>query len=801
MTGTRVDLHIYSRYSNRSADWLLRRLEFPASASEPRDLYRMLRESGMDFITITDQDTIEGCLEIADEPGVFLSEETGAVFPEDGVRVQLLIWGITEEDHRTIQELKKDIYALQSWLVERNIAHAVAAPLHVRDEKFTAQHLMKLALLFRHFETLNGLHPSLSGEVAQAIFGGLTPEDIARYAEKTGMEPAIPEAWRKVFIGGSDDHGAVHPGHAWTATPKARTVDEFLTHVREGRCEAGGKSGSPILLAHNTYSVAFKFARSKLGKQKETPGLDLLEKVFSRFMEGRNPTEFSLQEKFGFIVQGVVSGKIFDLARVGNSSLWKELNGYFSQPEVKRAIERVTEGITEPEQRAFRMANLISGQLAYRFFTRFIAQLTEGRFMESIEMASPLVPLALFLTPYVAAFRQPTRHALRGWAQEMRGQVPEVLRNKKRAWFTDTLEDVNGVSTTIRRMAAAGVESGRDIVVVTCRSETKVQGIPLKNFQPIGEFELPEYELQRLSFPPILEILEYIERERFSELIISTPGPVGLVALLAAKMLGLPCAGIYHTDFPQYVRILTDDSLMETLTWNFMHWFYHQMDLVYVNSEDYRVLLANRGIAPEKLKILPRGLDTVMFHPSRRDEGFWRQRGLKEGEVGCLFVGRVSKEKNLDLLAEVAMALRKKKRPVRFLLVGDGPYREEMQKLLPEAVFTGYLEGEELAKAYASADVFVFPSTTDTFGNVVLEAQASGLPCIVSDVGGPRDLVTHGEDGLITKALDRAALERAIEELVNDAGKRTNYGRAARAKVEQRDWTRAFEQFWAFSPE
>jgi hypothetical protein len=147
------------------------------------------------------------------------------------------------------------------------------------------------------------------------------------------------------------------------------------------------------------------------------------------------------------------------------------------------------------------------------------------------------------------------------------------LGNQKRAWFTDTLEDVNGVATTIRKMAAAGLAAGYDITVVTCGSRASEPGLSLKNFQPVGEFELPEYELQRLSFPPLLLIMEYLIRENFSELIISTPGPVGLSDLYAAKTLGLRAVGIYHTDFRKYVRILTDDSFWETLTWNYMHWF------------------------------------------------------------------------------------------------------------------------------------------------------------------------------------------------------------------------------------
>jgi glycosyltransferase involved in cell wall biosynthesis len=489
------------------------------------------------------------------------------------------------------------------------------------------------------------------------------------------------------------------------------------------------------------------------------------------------------------------------MAKSGNMSLWKQLADGLDRPELRQELARETAGVAEAERRSFLMANRIANQLGYRFVTEFIQQISRGKFLESIQTVIPLLPIVALLSPYIHAFRLPKREWLRETAQGLAGRVPGFLGNRKRAWFTDTLEDVNGVATTIRKMAAAGVASGHDVTIVTCRSEVADHGVPLKNFEPIGEFELPEYELQRLSFPPVLQIFDWLEREGFSEIIISTPGPTGLCALAAAKALGLPSAGIYHTDFPQYVRILTDDSFMETLTWNYMHWFYSQLDTVYVNSEGYRKCWIERGIPRERLRILPRGLDTELFHPSKRDRGFWEARGLRAGEAAMLFVGRVSKEKNLDVLVAATRRLAEWGTPVRPIIVGDGPYMGEMRRLLGDAIFTGYLSGEDLARGYASADFFVFPSTTDTFGNVVLEAQASGIPVVVSDVGGPRDLVGNGVDGFVTRALDVNELAGAVRKLAGDAELRRRMGAAGRARVEDRDWSEAFEKFWAASPE
>src|SRR5438477_1262029 len=521
--------------------------------------------------------------------------------------------------------------------------------------------------------------------------------------------------------------------------------------------------------------------------------------MFSRFMEGRAPTEFTLKEKMEFIVQGVLSGKIFEFAKPANVSLWKELSGYLARPQLKAKLAAQLDKVSEPERRTFLMANMVAEQLAFRFFNKFVQQISSGNIVESMQALSAIAPILVILTPYIYGFHSqaPSRKWLRTVFKELTGEIPIALQNRKRAWFTDTLEDVNGVATTIRKMTGAGAAAGKELVVVASRSDLQLSDIPIKNFPPIGGFELTDYELQKLRFTPILKIIDYVQRERFTEIIISTPGPVGLTALLAAKMLNLQTSGIYHTDFPQYVRILTEDSFLESMAWRYMHWFYGQLDTVFVNSEEHRQSWIKRGFEPAKLKIFPRGLDTQLFHPTRRDPAFFEKFGAKNGHIRLLYVGRVSREKDLDLLAEAYRRLRDEGLSIQLCVVGHGPYSREFSKSLPEALFTGYLTGKELAAAYASADIFVFPSTTDTFGNVIIEAQASGVPVIVSDSGGPKELVEDNRNGLITKSHEVEDLARAIRELVADPDRRKRMGNLARESVIDRTWPTAFRKFWA----
>jgi glycosyltransferase involved in cell wall biosynthesis len=797
---SRCDLHIHSRHSARSEEWLFRRFDFPDSYSDPKQLYEQLLKRGMDYVTITDHDSINGCLEIAHLPRTFIGEQVTTYFPQDGCKLHILVWGISEQQHRDIESVRENIFDLQSYLQRAQIAHAVAHPLYSVNGKLEPMHLEQLILLFKHFEGINGLRDALLSDLTQTLVKQLNPEKIDALANRHSLAPTHPEPWKKILVGGSDDHGGQFVASAFTETPAADSAKKFLELVLRGNCTPCGEGGTPLILSHGFYNTVACFIQDRFQEQLG-PGTALLEKMFSRFMEGRDPTEFTLKEKTEFIVQGVLSGKIFEFAKPANVSLWKELSGYFARPDVKVKLSNQLDKISEPERRTFLMANMVAEQLAFRFFQKFVQQISSGNMVESVQALSAIAPILLVLTPYIYGFHSqaPSREWLRSVFKELTGEIPVALQNRKRAWFTDTLEDVNGVATTIRKMTAAGAAAGKELVVVASRSNLQISDIPIKNFRPIGEFELPEYELQKLSFPPILQMLDYVQRERFTEIIISTPGPVGLTALLAAKMLNLRTTGIYHTDFPQYIRILTEDSFLESVAWRYMHWFYGQLDTVFVNSEEYRQGWIRRGFDPAKLKILPRGLDTELFHPARRDSAFFEKFGASNGEVRLLYVGRISKEKDLDLLAAAYRRLRDEGLPVQLFVVGHGPYSEAFAKSLPEAFFTGYLKGTELATAYASADVFVFPSTTDTFGNVILEAQACGLPVVVSDSGGPKELVENKANGLITKSHDVEDFACALRALATDSALRERMGKSARNSIIDLSWPSAFGKFWAMT--
>jgi glycosyltransferase involved in cell wall biosynthesis len=367
----------------------------------------------------------------------------------------------------------------------------------------------------------------------------------------------------------------------------------------------------------------------------------------------------------------------------------------------------------------------------------------------------------------------------------------------KVAHFTDTFYDVNGVALSLQQQIQVAIRTNKNLTILTCDSENRSKRKGIQHFKPIGVYEFPEYPELKIFYPPLLEMLNYCYEQNFTHIHSATPGPIGMAALAIARILKLPINGTYHTALPQYAQILTGDKTIEDIMWKFMLWYYDQMDFIYVPSRNTGEELIEKGIHPNKIKVFPRGIDIDRFHPSKRN-GYLKEHYQIKETIRLLYVGRVSKEKNLHLLVDVFKTLVQTAKNIHLVVVGDGPYIEEMKEQLKgmPCTFTGYLEGEELSFVYASSDIFVFPSTTDTFGNVVLEAQASGIPVIVTDKGGPHENIIKDRTGFVVKADDPKDLFVTLQRVVAKPHIIRTMGISARNYMESRSFDGAFIKTW-----
>ena len=734
---SKADLHVHTKYSDRPSEWFLRRVGAPESFTEPMDVYRKCKARGMDFVTISDHNRIDGALDIAHLPDTFISEEATVYFPEDGCKTHILVTGITEAQFKVIDELRTNIYEFQRYVLDKKIIHSVAHPLYSVNNMLDVSHFEKLLLLFNRFEGINGARHPRACDLAMAVCNSLTPADMERLANEHNIEPHGLEPWKKVFTAGSDDHGGQYIASAYTVTPKASSVAEYLELLRRGQHEVGGSGGTSLQLAHSFFHIAYSYYRSRLLKSDAGKG-GVIAGVLERLLHRTTLPTAEPSRGIRGRITGAVGGWVMNRKRQRMSEperlLFDELQALLAE----RGASDNLAGDALSERETFRIASRISHQISFSLAQKVIDRVQAGDLFESIAAIASLGPVALGVTPYITAMK--TQHKDEVLLQKVARHfsiADQEYRGESRAWCTDTYSDVNGVTTTIRQVARVARRQGKPISVITCVNNPLIDDeVNLKNFTPVGEFKLPEYESLNVAFPPFLEMMEYLESQKFSELIISTPGPVGLTALLAAKVLGLRTIGIYHTDFPRYALELTQDQNLEAAAWRYMQWFYEQVDTILAPSECYRRTLIENGLSKEKIQIFGRGVDTARFHPDLRTPGFWKRYGLAEGFT-FVYVGRLSAEKNVEALLAAFTQLASQRDDVRLAVVGDGPQYQALRQRYrhPAIAFTGFLHGEELGRAYASSDAFVFPSTTDTFGNVVLEALASGLLVVAYDTG------------------------------------------------------------------
>jgi glycosyltransferase involved in cell wall biosynthesis len=763
----RADLHLHSKYSNRPSEWFLRRIGAPESFTEPAEIYRRCRSAGMDFVTIADHNSIRGALEIAALPGTFLSSELTTYFPENGAKVHCLVSGITSRQFEDLQKARENIYDLQAYLQAHGIFHAIAHPLYRVNDRLSVEEFEKLILLFNCFEGINGSRNGRACAVAAAIFRSLDQELIERLADRHGIPPTGDRPWDKILTGGSDDHGGLYCAGAYTETPAAGTVFDFLEHLQAGRCRPGGGDGSSLQLAHSLIHIAHDYLRRRLGSHGHGATLvSILFRDLAGFREEVRPVSplrTAVRRLAGPLVRRHRLRQMSETERL----LIEEFQAIAGSARPVGALTNST-----PEERFALFARLVH-QLSLIFLKRALERLRAGSLLDAVQSLGSLAPVLLGVAPYLTAFS--TQHKDNAFLRELCACYPAgrpALQGRGgTAWATDTFRDVNGVAKTVRHLAGLAHNSGRPLTVLTALAGVVEAPFPLCNFAPLESFSLPEYPELTLAVPPVLDILRRIEEQDFEEIIISTPGPLGLTALFACHLLGIPAKGIYHTDFPYYIEKWTEDEAMGEATRRFMSWFYGRMEVVFVPSRAYVGELVGLGIDPGRIQVLPRGVDLRDFNPGFRDERFFDRFGLGGAEFRFIYVGRISTEKNLRVLLEAFRMLAAAGVAAELAVVGDGPDLAALRAAygqMPGLAFTGYLEREALAGAFASAHALVFPSTSDTFGNVVLEAHASGLPAIVSDRGGPQEIVRAFDSGLVVHAERPEPMAAAMRSLMSD---------------------------------
>ena len=729
---TRADLHCHSTASQESRLGVQRALGLPECATPPEEVYALALRRGMDLVTITDHDTISGVLEIADRPDVFVSEELTAGFRGEPQEVHILCWGITPDDHDWLQAHAGDVDGVAEYLHGNGIACALAHPFYAVAAPLTARHRRRLARLFPVWETRNGSR-----------------------ARELNMPAAIYiETHGGAGVGGSDDHAGVDIGRTWTETPPASTPEQFLRRLRRGDAVARGEQGSAAKWAHAAMALAVRALGRGDGCDAPDPRvvLRIVERVMSQG-----------DARSGAIAADLCPGDARALLRAWLDSLgletseaellaWMQQDGFAHADLFRRACRAHERRLRDAVERVVEAAGDLDGapDAAAAVFSACIP-------------AIPYVPAAAFLGREKG---------------KLLGREQEPLRV---ALVADGVSSMHGVTHTLDELRERGVP-GFEVEVIG--TDPKVD----RRLPAVAEVDVPFYEGLRVGVPSLHAAVEALAEGRYDLVHLCSPGPAGVAAALIARIMDLPLAASHHTELGAYAGLRSGDARLRAGMDMALAALYGQCQIVLSPSEAADESLQALGVPAERIGRWERGVDVRRFDPALRDPG------SLPGELTVLYAGRLTIEKGVDLLADSFLAARAADPRLHLVLAGGGPEEDALRERLgPHATFLGWLEADELARAYASADIFLFVSRTDTFGQVVIEAQASGLPVVAVAEGGPRSLIEDGRTGRLCPA-DAQALAATVTELARFPELRRRLGAEALASVGDRTWEHALDQ-------
>jgi glycosyltransferase involved in cell wall biosynthesis/predicted metal-dependent phosphoesterase TrpH len=724
-------MHCHSTASELSRLGVQRSLGLPECATPPEEVYELAKRRGMDFVTITDHDTIDGCLELAGRPDCFISEELTARFAGEPQAVHVLCYGITPGDHEWLQANSGDVEACAAFLHENEIACALAHPFFNVAEPLTRRHRRRLAELFPIWEVRNG----------------------SRAAELNMPAVVYIETHGGTGIGGSDDHAGVDIGRTFTEAPAAATPEELLAHLRAGEAEARGEQGSAAKWTHAAMALATRALGN--GGAAAAPDPAAVMKMVERVVREGDAREGKVAADVGpddarCLLEAWLDGIGLDLR---GRELIAHLQGDgFSHADLYRRARRI-------HDRRLRRAVAEGSEAVAR---GDVLGAVNGLF-GALVPAVPYAPSAAFLGAEKAKLRN------------REGEPGRV------AVIADGIGSMHGVTHTIEQIRYRGVP-GFEIEVIGTDA-----GVD-RRLPAATEIEMPFYEGLTLGVPGLPDLVETLAEGSYDLVHVTAPGPAGVAATLLSRVTGVPLLASYHTELADYAGLRSGDTGLEAAARAALGAFYGAPRLVLSPSPSADASLASLGTDPARIGRWERGVDLDRFHPEMGD------RSAFPGEIKVLYAGRLTREKGVDLLAESFLRAHRSDPRLHLLLAGGGPEEAELRARLGErATFLGWLEGEDLARAYASADLFLFASSTDTYGQVILEAGASGLPVVAVAEGGPAALVENRHTGLLCRP-DPDHLAGAVLQLASSPLLRQHLGAAGAHAARARSWERAMVQ-------
>ncbi len=352
--------------------------------------------------------------------------------------------------------------------------------------------------------------------------------------------------------------------------------------------------------------------------------------------------------------------------------------------------------------------------------------------------------------------------------------------------------EVNGVAMTLHQLAVGLAQEGHRIEVVRPRQKTPHEPPQAFTEVEVGGLPLPGYQGLRFGLPCKRRLLRQWKAQPPDVLYVATEGPLGLSAVGAALKLGIPVTSGFHTNFNQYMKHYAVPGVAPLMA-GYLRWFHNRTWCTYTPSPTAQSELTNLGL--RNVRVLGRGVDTRQFHPAKTDDALRRDWGIQPGGIAPVFVSRIAAEKNLALTTSAFREICQSVPGSVAVFVGDGPELPKLRREFPDFHFAGMKRGEDLARHYASGDLFIFPSITETFGNVITEAMASGLVVVAYDYAAPHLYIVDGVNGFLAPFNQPEAFPLAVKRALEARDRWPEIRKAARKTAESLTWSNIVHQF------
>jgi glycosyltransferase involved in cell wall biosynthesis len=801
----KIDLHCHDYNSDNPEELWGRILKLPETWLKTKKLVKCLRNNGCDVITVTNHNNARSCWELLEQGNdLLVGAEFTCHFPEYNLFVHVLTYGFSRPQEAVLLCKRKNIYEFLHYAAEQNIPVVLPHPLYfyTRNDRIDPALFEKMAVMFQRFEVLNGQRDLWQSVLTLNWAQSLTPEKIQRYAKKHRLNPAdfgVDTSRPKILTGGSDDHMGIFAGQCGSnlyipnlaeRLRSAKPSELALEAIRDGTVSPYGQ-----VLENQKLNIALLDYFSQVATRIEDPGLlrilfhrgEVSDKLaclaignlmlemqkhknaqrFFNFvhdaLRGKKPGKlmrWKIKKDYRFCIQHLEkisaskseSPEVFvDTVNHSIADMFRQLNlliiERFKKSTMNHSDSKLDHFSTEQIARKFEVPSQISAMLFGGKKKRSdMSRLNVSDLLDHLHFP---VLVALVLAGTILASTR-VLYQNRRFLNDFAETIGSHRHPRRALYLTDTLIDRNGVSTSLSAKLREIQRADLPIDFLICHPDVEAQR-HLHVVRPLARFSLPEFGEQEFRIPDLLEIARIFYCGGYDRIVCSTEGPMALVSLFIKHMFNVPSYFFMHTDWIEFIKDTTDLNEHERdRIRRLLRFFYKQYAGVFVLNNDHREWMIGHQMQIEKEKVFLTAHSAAKRDPLIRPANKTELFPDANGDTPVLFfASRLSREKGILDLAEIFHRVKQALPDVRIVIAGSGPAEAGLKQQLPEALYLGWVDKPRMAQLYAGLDLLIFPSRFDTFGNVVLEAFASGMPAIAYNCKGPKDIIEHGVSGYL----------------------------------------------------